>query len=253
MEIHPREHWQSSSQPVSSGNKYIVGNVHTAVCHWPGAASNWKPPTSDDGVANYLRSTQNDYVTNRGYSLGYNFHISQTPYPGNVWEIRGFDFRNAANNGDKGQYANINWNDFTVSMQFAASESWPMTADQQLASRYLLQHFDDHHNETLDLKGHRDSDGTTCPGDYIYGRLDEIAVRPEGEEDMPLTDQDVQKVARAVWEYMIGDPDQNENNPAGWRLKQIQGMCRTYLGGFQDSAELPDRTLLQEIHKNTKT
>jgi N-acetylmuramoyl-L-alanine amidase len=73
-----------------------------------------------------------------------------------------------------------------------------------------------------------------------------------GDDDMPLTQQDIDKIAKAVWEYMIGDPKQGEDNPAGWRLKQIQGMCRTYMGGFQDSAELPDRTLLQQIHANTK-
>ena len=72
------------------------------------------------------------------------------------------------------------------------------------------------------------------------------------DDDMPLTDDDVQRIAKAVWEHAIGDPKQGEDNPAGWRLKQIQGMCRTYMGGFQDSADLPDRTLLQQIHANTK-
>ena len=71
-------------------------------------------------------------------------------------------------------------------------------------------------------------------------------------DDMPLSDDDLDRIAERVWGYMIGDPKQGEDNPAGWRLKQIQGMCRTYLGGFQDSAELPDRTLLQQIHTNTK-
>lgn len=74
----------------------------------------------------------------------------------------------------------------------------------------------------------------------------------ESEEEMPLTDEEIQKIATAVWEYKIGDPKQNEANPAGWRLKQIQGICRKYLGGFKDDAPVPEETTLARIDKNTK-
>jgi hypothetical protein len=89
------------------------------------------------------------------------------------------------------------------------------------------------------------------PSRWDDDRTVEQMLGDEGD-DMPLSDEDLDKIAQRVWEYAIGDPKQGEDNPAGWRLKQIQGMCRTYLGGFQDKAELPDRTLLQQVHANTK-
>lgn len=69
---------------------------------------------------------------------------------------------------------------------------------------------------------------------------------------MPLTDQEINKIAKAVWDHVIAGDDPDEKKPARWRLRQIQLIARTYLGGAQESAALPDRTLLQQIHTNTK-
>ena len=74
----------------------------------------------------------------------------------------------------------------------------------------------------------------------------------EGDDDMPLTDQEINKIAKAVWDHVIAGDDPDEKKPARWRLRQIQLIARTYLGGAQESAALPDRTLLQQIHTNTK-
>jgi hypothetical protein len=74
----------------------------------------------------------------------------------------------------------------------------------------------------------------------------------ESEEEMPLTDDDCKKIAKAVWDHAITGDTADENKPARWRLKQIQNMCRYYLGGVQESTPLPDQTLLKQIHQNTK-
>ena len=72
------------------------------------------------------------------------------------------------------------------------------------------------------------------------------------EEDMPLSDDDVNRIAKAVWDHIVGGDTPEEDKPARWRLKQIQNMCRNYLGGVKETTPVPDRTLLQQIHSNTK-
>ena len=73
------------------------------------------------------------------------------------------------------------------------------------------------------------------------------------EEDMPITDADAKKIAKAVWDEIIAGDKPDENKPARWRLKQIQGMIRWYLGGWQDSQDAPTGpTMLKQIFDNTK-
>ena len=74
----------------------------------------------------------------------------------------------------------------------------------------------------------------------------------EEEEEMPLTDDDCKRIAKAVWDEIIAGDSPDEKKPARWRLKSIQNMCRYYLGGVKESTELPDQTLLKQIHQNTK-
>jgi hypothetical protein len=70
-------------------------------------------------------------------------------------------------------------------------------------------------------------------------------------EDMPLSDEDVQKVAKAVWDHIIEGDQPDERKPAGWRLRQIQGTVRYYLGGWKEAWQLPDQTLLKKIDEQT--
>lgn len=66
------------------------------------------------------------------------------------------------------------------------------------------------------LTGHRDHYGTACPGDY-YPHLAHIrqqvaAGNPE-EDNMPLTDQDLDRIGHRVWGHMI---DTGEHAAAAW-------------------------------------
>lgn len=73
----------------------------------------------------------------------------------------------------------------------------------------------------------------------------------EEEVDMPLTDDDVARIAKAVWDELIGDPP-DEDKPARWRLRQIHGASRYYLGGWDDDWTNPKTPTLKRIDKNTK-
>lgn len=184
FQIHERSDWQSPKQPVTGPAPY-PDKIHTVVCHWPGAAPTWKPDTD---VADHLRRGQASYLANKGFSYGYNFVIgpngvnwaSSLPIL-DVWEVRGVDIRNAANNGDfapYSYYSNPNWNGYTASIQIMASEQFPATADQLLAFRYMVAWLDKFYGETLVVQPHRQSDFTSCPGDYLAARISALSVRP---------------------------------------------------------------------------
>jgi hypothetical protein len=62
------------------------------------------------------------------------------------------------------------------------------------------------------------------------------------EEDMALTDDDIRKIAAAVWDHAVMD-----GKAAGWRLNMIQGTVRQYLGGWTEDTPPPDQALLKQI------
>lgn len=196
--INEREDWQLPSQPVQSSNPFDKSIVEWCVAHWPGANDNWRPPDTVEEVIQHLRMEQNDYLTNRGFSLGYGFVISQTPFPENIWEVRGFDFRMASNNGDKPPFNQDNFNKFSISIQFEASVAFPITDDQKKAGRYLLLHCDEVIGRKLILQGHLVSDFTTCPGDVILDWLPEMAVRPRPSTNTRPRPKDSDTMLRAA-------------------------------------------------------
>ena len=64
--------------------------------------------------------------------------------------------------------------------------------------------------------------------------------------DMALSDDDVQRIAAAVWSHDVG-------GTKAWNaLNIIQGTVRKFLGGWTDGSTPPDETLLQKIHDNTR-
>lgn len=88
--------------------------------------------------------------------------------------------------------------------------------------------------------------------DNISGFREVVKTILNGEEEMPLSDEDVKKVAKAVWDEIISGDTPEEDKPARWRLKQIQGMTRNYLGGWKENTPPPDKSLLKQIWDKVK-
>lgn len=184
FQIHTRADWQDPKKPVTGPLPY-PDLIHTVVAHWPGAASTWKPDTD---VAAHLRRGQASYLATKGFSYGYSYVIGPNPVNWSasqpvldVWEVRGIDIRNASNNGDFKPYSDLknpNWNGYTNSIQVMCSDSYPPTADQQLAFRYMLAWLDTVYGERLELQGHKVSDSTGCPGSAMMAMMPALAVRP---------------------------------------------------------------------------
>ena len=112
---YPRAHWENPAQPVTGPGPQAVRG--TWVIHYPGN-NGFDEPMSDYQMIEYCRAMQNDYVTNRGFSLGYSFVVSQS---GLAYEARGFDINNAANKGDKMKPEIPNFNAVSMSIQVAVS------------------------------------------------------------------------------------------------------------------------------------
>lgn len=227
--IHDREEWQDATQPVTGPHSY-PDLVHHFVVHWPGNKDTWKPPTN---TAQYLRDGQASYLASRGYSYGYGFAIGVNPINWNAdpimfdtWEVRGFDIKMASNDGDINGYEDYhdpNFNGRSVSAQFVCSTDYPATDDQIEQARYLVAIADSYYGETLRVIPHCESDATGCPGVYLCDEMDLIATRPT-EDDMPLTDTDIEKVAKRaadlVWSRLFTASGQAEPKSAGWILSQ---------------------------------
>lgn len=206
LSINEREDWQRASQPIHSSLPFVPGDIEYAVQHWPGAADSWIPPTTDDAVIAHMQGEQEWYLRDKGFSVGYGFEISQTEFPFNIWEVRGFDFRNAANNGDKPPFNADNFNKFSISIQYHASVSHPITDAQILAGRYIILLCDTICGRTLTVQGHQVSDLTSCPGDVIMSKMHELASRPVVIPPPPVEkDFDLKFIAKFEDEFYIGD------------------------------------------------
>lgn len=114
MTHYQREDWQDPKNPITGPKpkaKRTTGVLHySASDSIPGDKAAW------------LRSMQNDYTKNRGYSLGYGYLVCGN---GDSYEIRGNDFNMASNPGDK---VDGNANDWTLSILLDVTTTSPATA-----------------------------------------------------------------------------------------------------------------------------
>lgn len=80
----------------------------------------------------------------------------------------------------------------------------------------------------------------------------ECARRADNEgDDMPLTDADVDKIAKAVWKYEI-ETQNDGTRRAEFLVDRAQSIVRAYLGVAVENANKISPTLLQKIYDKVK-
>ena len=158
MQIRPRTEWQTSSQPITGPAP--TGAERDWIIHYPGSDST--QPQTDAEMPQYLRNLQNYFVTSKGYSSCYNFAVCNAT--GSVWEIRGFDYRNAANSGGK---VNGNANDWTTSINVTCSNSDAVTDVAVNAVNALIAM-----KPAYGVIKHVDVEWTSCPGSALTTAVD---------------------------------------------------------------------------------
>ena len=166
---HDRTEWQDPAYPVTSSSWMDINSLEYITLHYIGADG---VDLSD--IPQFLRNAQLDYVINRGYSLGYNSAVSTD---GDEWEIRGFDYRCAANGT---QATNIP----SYSILLMLPNTWSVPpADQidgvrQVVAKIRATSAAAGNGDFLEINGHRDLKATACPGDVIYNMIQDGTFEP---------------------------------------------------------------------------
>lgn len=168
MNIRPRADWQSPSQPVV-GPASNLSKIELIPAHYTAAS------TVPSDTASYLRSIQNDYTVNRGYSIGYNFAIDQA---GVAWECRGLDIKCAANK---------DMNEVTIAILCLVDGAEAMNPAMVATFTALGAHIQDAVGRDLFVVGHRDIGSTACPGDGIYAQVQAGVLEPDDNPSQPPT------------------------------------------------------------------
>lgn len=153
--FHARESWQDPRFPVF-GPASNMAAVDTAVIHYTAADDliDGDPGEHASGLPAYLRAMQYSYVTRRGYSLGYMFAVD---WLGGVWQIRGWEFKSAANKGH---------NEHTLPILMLVDGADRATDAALHAARCIIREGERLASRSMAVTGHGQLSGaaTACPG-----------------------------------------------------------------------------------------
>jgi N-acetylmuramoyl-L-alanine amidase len=180
---HPRSDWVDPAYPVT-GPAADWSKIDTAVIHYT-AAANVPDGDRPDEVATYLRAIQRDYVTNRGYSIGYLFAVDQH---GHQWQLRGWEFRSAANTGH---------NEHTLPILVLVDGSAPASPLAVEAVRQLIAEGQRRSYRAYAIVGHGQIGSTACPGIGLQAQVAAGVFTPVVEPDPvpPPTEDDDAMIA----------------------------------------------------------
>jgi len=142
--------------------------IDSVVVHYPGHDG------VGDDTARDLANSQRYYAENRGYSLGYNAVVDRA---GVLWQVRGLEFRNAANKGA---------NNTSVSVQLRVNLDEPGSAAAVTRVRRFVADMERWCGHPLTVLGHRDVGATACPGDAIYNQITTGEFDPSADKDLTM-------------------------------------------------------------------
>lgn len=181
MLFNQREVWVEPAYPFTGSPPFPGwGAMEYIAIHYPGGGKKDPVPIQE------MRSMQRDYKTNRGYNLGYGWVI----FPdGSVWESRGFDYKNAANNGDKDEVTNgQNMNNISFSIMIYVYQQ-AAANDLQIASvQAIVDYAFEQKGWEIPLRPHSYSDSTSCPGSGILDQLNAGVFLPVDNPIPPVGD-----------------------------------------------------------------
>lgn len=183
----------------------------------------------------YVRKIQADHMDRNGWSdIGYSFVVCTHGY---VYEGRGLKRRNSANGN-----TTLNEQDYAVLLMVGSSGLTRPTTAQLHGGRDAIDYCRSSGPAGTWLGGHRDGYATACPGDPIYAWAKAGAPRPGGtvppivtspeEDDMPLTDAEIDKIAvkvltrDGVIANPLSPPSTNTHNSLATAVKNIEVVAR---------------------------
>lgn len=207
--IEPRTSWSlyENKAPLRQGGSY-----RGAAVHWPGddIATQGEPHSN---CLTLLRAIEHYQVSSAGYSaIAYQYVAC--PH-GKVIEGRGAKHKNGANGKPDGQYdPNVPYGSILALIGMKEHPTDELLS-AVLAARKPLG--------VVKLYTHNDvrPEPTACPGPDLTKWVHDGYHAPE-DPDMPLSDQDIQKVADAVWSKLVEDPVQKDKVSYGTLLRRVR-------------------------------
>jgi len=183
--VHGRSEWVEPANPVT-GPAFEPGRVKWIVLHYGGV--DWSESRLRDPVRAW-RDKQRDYSHRRGYSIGYQWGVDRD---GELWELRGFDFRNAANGTTwpgsplTAEFGGVNPNHLTVSMHVLLPLSGAYTPEQLAGVRACVAMIWQRLGRKVPVVPHSDINRTSCPGDPLRTAISGGSVLPVDPTPEPL-------------------------------------------------------------------
>lgn len=188
MILHPRSDWYANPAKWQAHAWFDSRGVVGIAWHYPGAPHLRLLGVDDlyqeaDTVA-MLRAMDNDYLTTRGYNLGYSFVIDPA---GEVWTVRGLTDRPASN-------GSVITNSAYAGVLFLVPDLTSAPGPAQLdAARQLVAHVRAWAPGAVVNIPHSQLYTTACPGDTIRGLLAQLEPAAPttpptltiGDDDMP--------------------------------------------------------------------
>lgn len=207
--------------PRKGGSRFVASQVKGVAVHWNGPPVGAGASRGErDAVRSYLRGIQRFHQVDRGWSdVAYNFAVDNA---GNVWELRGLDYRSAAN-GDtvpNQQYVAILCVIGQGQKPTPAMYDGLRTTVKRIRAKYPKATLIKTHNQ---VRPHP----TECPGPDVSAAIRRGDLEPgkapkpkpdpvkPPEDDMPITDADAEKIAKETWRY-----DQGGKKAQAWGYLQ---------------------------------
>lgn len=191
--IYTRDEWGARYGDGGTG-RWQRGEIvaHTAAGGFPGGTHT----TADDTFANearLLRNIENFHVNDRGWDgIAYSFLVAPS---GRAYEGRGW--------GQDGSHTETRNSSAYAICFLGHGDQQPATLQAWEGAKHIIRTglAEGALTPGYIVTGHRDYSrkGKSCPGDLIYphiGRLRGLTI--EQEDDMPLSDDDIAKIAAAV-------------------------------------------------------
>jgi hypothetical protein len=235
--LHSREVW-ATGRPVASNYPFVWDKIEYVVIHWPGHDGVPDGDINDrTDIGAYLRNAHERYLDdpNRGYSLGYSCAVD---YLGGSWQIRGEDFRAASN-------APTAFNERAFSINYLTDLDGNHTDEGVAEVNRLINQV---REIRPDVKVIPHGDGplyvpgatpTQCPGTKIRSLIETDVIgayppsappvpdpTPEPPGDDPVTDEDIQRIADAVYEKIWNSPMVDPPTGKTVTVQKVLGFAR---------------------------
>lgn len=185
--VHARTSWQDPAKPIT-GPLCIWSQIRAQIAHYTADDNliDGDPGEHATNLPAYLRQIQASYIASRGYSVGYWWAVD---WLGGAWQLRGWEFKSAANLGRKvGSKAN-NW---TAPILYLVDGSDRLTVEAARTGRAIGVEIERRAGRPIGRPlPHSAIDPTGCCGDGIRtditaGLLDPgIDIRPEPPPPLP--------------------------------------------------------------------